>query len=148
MLLRITTLHEDAGSMIARSLKVACLLLCLRLFRSRRYLIAKGSRLLKKYQFALAVGGCDADKTRNRNPAKPPAHPVRLSGHFDPLPHYSHRRFDICVEAEEVARIVLVLQSHEPLVVRPIGCPHFVFAFLTEVVDVHTAGREWPHHVP
>src|SRR5215471_12493943 len=81
-------------------------------------------------------------------PVRPPSYLIRLSGRFTPLPHDSYRRFDVRIEAEEVGRVILVLQAHEPLVVRPIGCSDSVVAFLREVIDIHPASREWPHEVP
>jgi hypothetical protein len=46
-------------------------------------------------------------------------------------------RLNILVQAEEVRRIVLILQSRQPIVVRPISCPHTLISLLTEIVDIH-----------
>ena len=37
-----------------------------------------------------------------------------------PLLSDSHRRFDVRIEAEEVGRVILVLQGYQPFVVGPI----------------------------
>jgi hypothetical protein len=46
-------------------------------------------------------------------------------------------RLNILVQAEEVRWVVLVLQSRQAIVVRPISCPHTLISLLTEIVDIH-----------
>src|SRR5277367_5307105 len=57
-------------------------------------------------------------------------------------------RLDVLVEAEEVRRIVFILQGDEPPEVVAIGSPD-PRAFLgVQVVDVHFTGRERLHRRP
>jgi len=62
------------------------------------------------------------------------------------LRRLSHRRLDMLIEAEEVGRIILILQRYQPhILCRPIGGLHPLGTFirlLPQIVDVHPTGRE------
>ena len=51
----------------------------------------------------------------------------------------SHRWLDVLVEAEQVRRIVLVLEADQPLIVLTIGGPHALFTLFTQIIYVDTA---------
>jgi hypothetical protein len=53
-----------------------------------------------------------------------------------PLAVLSSPRLDVLVEVEEVRQIILVLQRHQPLAVRPVDRFDPICALLAEVVDV------------
>ena len=56
-----------------------------------------------------------------------------------------HRRLNILVMTEQVRRIVFVLQSHEPLVIRPSGgldALRPLVGLKADLIDVVAAGRE------
>src|SRR5205823_9456382 len=57
-------------------------------------------------------------------------------------------RLDVLVEAEQVRRIVFVLQGDEPLVALAVGGPDPRGFFRVEVVDIHLSGREGLHCRP
>src|SRR5215212_3693289 len=61
---------------------------------------------------------------------------------------YLHRRWDVLVEAEEVGRVVLVLQRNQPIVVGVIGGPHPLLALHTEIIDIDRRWRERLQRVP
>src|SRR4028119_2209770 len=59
----------------------------------------------------------------------------------------SARRLDVLVHAEEVGRVVLVLEGDQPLVVLAIGVSHHLLSLFEEAreVEVHAAVGEPPH---
>ena len=51
--------------------------------------------------------------------------------------------------AEQVLRIVLVLQRHESVVIRPVGCPdalRALFGLEADLVDIVAASNERAHY--
>src|SRR5947209_7477852 len=59
-------------------------------------------------------------------------------------------RFDVLVEMEEVGRIILVLQSHQPFVVDPIRISYRCqpFLFTSQEVDIGSIGCKRLHRRP
>lgn len=55
------------------------------------------------------------------------------------------RRSDVLVPAEEIGRIVLLLESSQSLVVDPVSGPDPTLALLAEVVHVHALQRYFEH---
>ncbi len=66
-----------------------------------------------------------------------------------PKPHQRlDRRFDVVVHAEEVRRVVLVLQSDEAVVIRTIGFTGVRISFVLQVIDIDACDHERSHGVP
>src|SRR5262245_20588246 len=63
-----------------------------------------------------------------------------------------YRQLDVLVEAEEVGRIILVLQGNQLRILRrTIGGLHPLYSLvrlLPQIVDVHPIGRERLHRLP
>src|SRR5207244_2935384 len=61
----------------------------------------------------------------------------------------SDGRANVLVAVEEVGRVVLVLQRHQPVIARAVGIPNPIGAFdpTLQVVDVGPAGHAGPHGV-
>ncbi len=58
-----------------------------------------------------------------------------------PVNERSGRRLDVRVEAEEVVRVVLLLQGGQPLVVGAVGGRNALLIILAEIVHVDAAGE-------
>src|SRR5437867_11806006 len=83
-------------------------------------------------------GGCCASApVRGSARGTPQCHRVMQGPPFTPL--RSHRRLDVLVEAEEVVRIILLLERHQPGVVLAVGALGPLPTLVAPVVHIHPA---------
>src|SRR5215211_7416934 len=83
-----------------------------------------------------------------------PYDPRSVSGSATPIPPVFlgrrtalSRRLYVLVEAEEIGRVVLVLQAEQTIIVRAVRRLHPVFSFLSQVVNVDAPLEERLHRL-
>src|SRR6266702_2026970 len=65
------------------------------------------------------------------------------------LEQCSHCWLDVLIEAEEVSRIVLVLQRDQPFIrCWTVGCFDPIFSLRAQVVDIDSLAFKWLHRLP
>ena len=60
----------------------------------------------------------------------------------------SCRWANVLIEAEDVRRIILVLERDQPRIVLAVGSLNTILAFVAEIIGIDTAGGERPYGVP